>query len=239
MQIDVLASSSAGNCYAVSDGQTRLLLDPGIRYVDIRKGLWAATGGFGVSGLAGCLVTHEHQDHAKSVRDILKAGVDCYMSSGTAEALGITRHHRVRPVEAMEQFRIGTWTCRAFDAVHDAAEPLGFLLASGAEKLLYLTDSAYCRYRFEGLTHLLVECNHSWRILRENVANGTLDLGLKNRILRNHMSLETLLEFLKANDMSRVQRIVLLHLSDSNSNEAEFKAAVQAATGRPVYVARA
>jgi len=34
------------------------------------------------------------------------------------------------------------------------------------EKVLYLTDTAYCKYRFRGLTHIMVECNHSWDILR-------------------------------------------------------------------------
>ncbi len=231
MDIQVLASSSAGNCYAVSDGQTRLLLDPGIRFADIRRGL-----GFGVSGLAGCLISHEHLDHCRAAADLMKAGVDVYTSAGTIEALGLTGH-RARPIQAMRQFRIGTWTILPFDAVHDAAEPLGFLLAGAAGKLLYLTDSAYCRYRFQGLTHLLIEANHSWRILRENVANGTIPVEHKNRVMRNHMSIETLLAFLAANDLSQVREIHLLHLSDQNSDEALFKRRLQEATGKPVLVA--
>jgi hypothetical protein len=37
------------------------------------------------------------------------------------------------------------------------------------------------------------------------------------------MSLETLLELLGKNDLSKVNNIVLIHLSDSNSNAIEFK----------------
>jgi len=232
MEIRVLASSSAGNCYWISDGKTSLLLEAGIRFEEIRKGVR-----FQVSTIAGCLVSHEHGDHAKSVADVMKAGVDVYASAGTIEALGISGH-RVRTLKVLEPVRIGTWTILPFDTVHDAAEPLGFLLASttGA-KLLYLTDSAYCKYRFKGLTHLMVEANYSAEILRRNVESGALHPAQYKRVLRNHMSLERLLEMLQANDLSQVREIWLLHLSDQNSDEKAFKRAVESATGKPVYVA--
>jgi phosphoribosyl 1,2-cyclic phosphodiesterase len=60
---------------------------------------------------------------------------------------------------------------------------------------------------------------------------------MRKRLLRSHFSLENVLEFLRANDMSKVQEIYLLHLSDNNSDEAMFKRRVQEVTGKPVYVA--
>lgn len=231
MEITTLASSSAGNCYMLDDGRAPLLIEAGIRFSDIRKGV-----GFGLSRLAGALISHEHLDHARAVPDLLKASVDVYASSGTIEALDIA-HHRLRPLRALEQVQIGPWTVKPFDAVHDCAEPLGFLIANGASKILYLSDSAYCRYRFPGLSHLMIECNHSVELLRKSVAEGAITPEHKARVLRNHMSLSRLLAMLKANDLSQVQAIHLLHLSDTNSDEAAFKAAVMRATGRPVYVA--
>jgi len=233
MEIRVIASSSAGNCYLLDDGSSPLLLEAGIRFQDLRRAV-----GFGLSRLAACLVSHEHQDHARAVADVLKAGVDVYASAGTWEALGI-RHHRAHTIRALQQVRIGPWTVLPFDTVHDAAEPLGFLLATGPGKALYLTDSGYCKYRFQGLTHIMLEVNHSVELLRQAVASGAIPLAHKNRVMRNHMSLERALEFLRANDLSQVQEIHLLHLSDQNSNAEEFKAAVQRATGLPVYVAPA
>lgn len=231
MDVRVLASSSKGNCYLVSDGHTPLLLECGIRFSEIRQGV-----GFGVTRLGGCLVTHEHADHARAAEDVMRTGVDVYASLGTIEALGLTGH-RLQRVEALQEVGIGSWRVLPFAAVHDAAEPLGFVLASQGGKLLYLTDSAYCRYRFQGLTHLLVECNHSVELLRRNVAAGLFPLEHKHRVMRNHMALERLLAFLAAIDRSRLQEIHLLHLSDDNSDAAAFKRAVAAATGKPVYVA--
>lgn len=232
IEITPIASGSRGNCYRVSDGSTPLLLECGIPFREIQKGLH-----FRVSEVAVCLVSHEHQDHCRAVKDLMKAGIDCYMSRGTAEALGISGH-RLHIIKAKQQFRIGTWTILPFETQHDAAEPLGFLLANQyGEKLLYATDTFYIRYRFKALTHLMLECNYSLDILKANVEAGAVDVSLKNRILKSHMSLETLKGFLKANDLSRVEQIWLLHLSDGNSDADRFKREVQELTGKPVYIA--
>ena len=226
------ASGSTGNCYKISDGRTPLLLECGIQYKQIQKGC-----GFRLSEIKACLISHEHQDHAKAAQEIMRAGIDCYMSRGTAEALGISGH-RLNIIKAKQQFRIGTWTILPFETQHDAAEPLGFLLANQErEKLLYATDTYYIRYRFPGLTHIMVECNYSMDILRANVDAGLVEPALKNRILKSHFSLENVKEFLKANDLSKVQEIWLLHLSDGNSDAERFKREVQAISGKPTYIA--
>jgi phosphoribosyl 1,2-cyclic phosphodiesterase len=61
---------------------------------------------------------------------------------------------------------------------------------------------------------------------------------MRPRLLRSHFSLENVLEFLRANDLSKVEEIWLLHLSQSNSSEELFKKEVQAATGKPVFIAK-
>lgn len=230
IQIQALASGSSGNCYRISDGSSPLLIECGIPWKRIQKALE-----FRTRELAGCLISHDHLDHCKAVRDALRAGIDCYMSAGTTQALNLSGH-RLHILRAREQFRIGTWTVLPFETQHDAAEPLGFLLQSGAEKLLYLTDSFYCRYRFAGLTHVAIECNYASDILAENVANGTVPPALRNRILRSHFSLQHVKEFLQANDLSRVTEIHLIHLSDANSDAARFKREIQELTGRQVFV---
>lgn len=231
VEIRSLASSSAGNAYLVTGGRSPLLLDCGLSVRELKR----ATG-YRLTGLAGCLVTHEHGDHAKAAADLMRAGVDCYMSAGTADALGLTCH-RVKTVKALEQVQVGDWTILPFDTVHDAAEPLGFLIAGEGEKILYLTDSAYCKYRFNGLTHILVECNHAGDILQANVESGAVPAAMRRRVMKSHMSLSIVKGFLKANDLSQVREIWLIHLSDGNSDAERFKSEIQAMTGKPVYVA--
>jgi phosphoribosyl 1,2-cyclic phosphodiesterase len=167
----------------------------------------------------------------------MRAGIDCYMSRGTAETLAISGH-RLNIIKAKQQFKIGTWTILPFETQHDAAEPLAFLLANQAgDKLLYITDSFYCRYCFQGLTHIMIEANYSLDILNGNVESGSIPKEMKKRVLRSHMSIETVKEFLKANDLSKVQEIWLIHLSEQNSCEKRFKEEVQKITGKPTYIA--
>lgn len=231
IEIKALGSSSKGNCYRVTDGSTPLLLECGLPYKEIQKGF-----DFQMSSIAGCLVTHEHGDHSKSIKDVMKAGIDVYASKGTFEALNIT-HHRTKSVEAKKQFQIGTWTILPFDVQHDVSEPYGFLLVNQqGEKLLFATDTYYIKYRFTGLTHLMVECNYSLDILNENIANGTVPKVMKKRLLHSHFNLENVKEFLKANDLSKIQEIWLLHLSDTNSNADLFKSEIQMLTGKMVIV---
>ena len=232
IQIRTLASGSKGNCYHVTDGSTPLLLEVGIPFKSIRRAL-----DFNTSNLAGCLITHEHKDHCGGLNDLLRAGINAYMSPGTKEAIGI-EHHRIKAVETKKQFQIGTWTILPFDVQHDVSEPFGYLLVNQqGEKLLFATDTYYIRYKFKGLTHLLIECNYSLDILEQNIEEGITPRVMKNRLIKSHFSLENVKEFLKANDLSKVQEIHLLHLSDSNSNEALFKREIQELTGKVVYIA--
>ena len=55
MDIKVLASGSSGNCYYVSDGNSSVLIECGIKIDQIRKGC-----GFRLSEIKACLISHEH-----------------------------------------------------------------------------------------------------------------------------------------------------------------------------------
>lgn len=228
--ITPLASSSSGNAYLIG-GRSPLLLDCGLPFRQLQK-----TTGYQLASLAGCLLSHEHKDHSKAAKDLMGAGVDLYTSQGTAEALELD-HHRLHVIQARQQFQVEDWTVLPFETQHDAKEPLGFLLAAGEEKILYATDTFYIRYRFRGLTHILLEVNFAQDILDANVESW-LSPAHRRRVMRSHMSLETAKDFFRANDLSKVREIWLCHLSDGNSDAERFKREIQALTGKPVYVAK-
>lgn len=231
IEIKALASGSKGNAYLLSDGQSSLLIECGIRYKDIQ----IATD-FNTSNIVGCLVSHEHKDHTRGLKDVLNAGIDCYMSQGTADAEAI-EHHRLKVIQARRQFKVGNWTVLPFEIEHDAKEPFGFLIANGQEKILFATDTYYVRFKFKGLTRIMIECNYSLDILDRNIEKGYLHPALKRRLMKSHFSLENVKEFLKANDLSQVKEIHLLHLSDGNSDAERFKREIQALTGKIVMIA--
>lgn len=231
LDFQVIASGSRGNAYLVTDGRTPLLLEAGLKARTLRKR------GVQLSQVEGCLVTHEHQDHASGVVDLLKASVDVYLSQGTIDTLRVAGH-RIHPVKARVQFSIGTWTIMPFDVPHDAEEPLGFLLTNQVkEKLLFVTDAHYVPYRFQGLTHVAIEANFDPEILKRNVELGALHPEVGKRLWSRHMSIETVKRFCQANDLSQVEQIFILHLSDGNSDAASFQNQIESLTGIPVTIA--
>lgn len=231
IQINSLASSSKGNSHLISDGTTSILLDAGLSIKELRQRL-----NFGLSDIKAVLVSHSHKDHSKAVDDLTKAGIDVFLSKNTAEEIKATGH-RINIIEPEKQFTIGAWQIKAFSLVHDVLN-LGFLMANQTgEKLVYLTDTMYCPYRFQGLSHIMIEANYALDILDANVLNGSVPVEMKRRLLKTHLSIDNAKDLLKANDLSRVQEIRLIHLSDGNSDETRFKREVQALTGKPVYVA--
>lgn len=237
MEIEVLGTGSSGNCYKVKIGKATLLLECGLPYKVIQKNL-----NFKISKIDACLVTHEHMDHAKAVKDLMKAGVDCYMTKGTAEALGL-KGHRLKIFDTWGERKYKTAhledvMIQPFEAVHDVAEPVSYFIKTrnDDENLVFVTDTAYMKYKIPACDVLMIECNYVKSVLDEKDKQGEIDVSLRNRIVKNHMSLETLVEALKAADLSRTKKIYVLHLSDLNSDEELIKRTIQETTGIEVVV---
>ena len=228
MDIKILASGSSGNAYLIGDGHTLLLLDAGIPFKRIQIGC-----GFRTSSIDACLVTHRHGDHAAAIPKLLQRGITVYSNEDVA---GL--YPSVQSVEARREFRIGTFRILPFEAEHDVP-CFGYQITSEetGDKLIYITDTAYVKYTFSGLTHIMIEANYDEDIMLGNVRDEKIPFSLAERVAGTHMSIDTLLELLRANDMTKVRQIYLLHLSDNNSDAEVFKRLVQQETGAEVYIA--
>lgn len=226
IDIKVLASGSKGNCYLMDNGETKLLLDAGIPFNQIQIGC-----DFRVSDISGCLVSHRHGDHAKAIKDLLKRGINVY---GPKDLQNI--NPQISVLKPLIKYNIGSFMIVPFELTHDV-ECYGYQINSiGKQKLVYITDTAYVRYTFSELTHVMIEANYDTEIIRKNTLNMDINGNLASRIIQSHMDIKTVEEFLDANDLSKLQQVYLLHLSDSNSNADKFKDRIQKKTGAEVYV---
>jgi len=235
MQLKVIGSSSLGNCYALesSTGEI-LLLECGVRFDLIKKAL-----NHRLSNITGVLITHSHQDHCKAFEDVLKAGIYAYATPGTIDELGFP-HHRAKQIIPGVEKVVGSYKVIAFDTKHDTKQPCGFLIwHSEMGTCLFLTDSYYVEYIFPGLNNVIIECNYAQDIIDHKVESGSGMKFLRDRIIESHMSLETCKMTLQANDLSLVNNIVLVHLSNSNSDARRFKCEVEEQTGKHVHIADA
>ena len=227
MRLKVLSTGSRGNCYLLQDEGRTLILDAGL---PVRRIMDAIDD---PGSIVGCLVTHEHMDHAKGMRDLAKRGVPVLASVGTWQAINggpIWSTVRVTPGN---RYGIGGFTVKPFRTEHDAAEPLGFLIRNDLtrEMILYATDTYYLRNTFPGVHYWIVECNYCDDLLNGMMLDGRLSLELRNRLKKSHLSLDRLKQALALNDLSATRKIILCHLSDLRSDEERMVREIGEHTG--------
>jgi phosphoribosyl 1,2-cyclic phosphodiesterase len=226
MELEVISTGSKGNAYILRNEDEALLIECGVNINQIKAAL-----AFNFSKITGCIVTHEHQDHAKSINEIMKLGIEVYATKGTLDKCKATNSHRANIISSKQLYEVGGFRVMPFDVKHDAAEPVGFLIHHDeCGNVLFLTDTFYSKYRFPGLNNIIIEANYSKSIIDQKYGAESEMYFLRNRILKSHMSLDNCLKLLASNNIadSAVKNIVLIHLSDSNSHEEKFKEAVQA-----------
>jgi len=236
MNLKVIGSSSNGNAYILETPTGSLMLECGLPLRKIQEVL-----DFNLSNIKACLISHEHKDHCKSVKEVIKAGIDIYTSFETAKQLGISDSHRAQMVDDGVQFTVGDFIVLPFKTEHDAVNPFGYLIyyKPTGERILFATDTFYLKNRFNSLDWILIECNYCKDTLDANIEAGYIAQGMKNRLLESHFSLEHVKEFLSANDLSKVKVIVLLHLSNANSDAKRMIREITELTGKEVVIAEA
>ncbi len=233
MRLKIVGTGSRGNCYIFQNADEALILEAGMNITEIKKAL-----NFSFKAVVAAVISHEHLDHAKSIPDLLHIGVEVYCSRGTMRALGLqVNHHRLHTIKEGEIFSVGNFKIIPFKLEHDCAEPLGFIINHAETgNILFITDSFYVKDRFKNIHNILIEANFCQAIIDKKVAAGASPEFLRNRIFKSHMSLATCKQTLLANDLSKVRNIVLIHLSDSNSDAARFKKEIEDITGKVVHV---
>lgn len=217
--IKILASGSSGNCYFL-ETEPNILIEAGVPLDKVRQAVR-----FKTSSIAACLVSHSHGDHSKYIKDYLKFGIKCYMTPETQAELSI-KHPLIENIHPLTRKKIGSSIVTPFLVKHDTDAPIGFVVESGNEKILYSGDTAFIKYKFKGLTRIMIECN--W------YEEAEIDTQQRKRLLQTHMNLTQVREFLKKNDLTATKEILLLHISKHNGYPEHFKRVIQEDTGKLV-----
>ena len=236
MKLKILGSSSAGNCYVFDNGKEALVVECGVHFKEVRKVV-----DFDISRIVSCLVSHIHADHSKYYKSFTKNRIPVFCSCGTKSNLGIGDMFATNNVYVLDTettYTHGNFLIIPFNIKHDAPEPFGFLIHHPEMgTTLFATDTIYLEYTFEGLNNILIECNYRQDILDRSVEAGSVPKAQRDRTIQSHMSYERCLNTLLANNLSAVNNIVLIHLSEGNSNALEFEQGIREATGKTVHIA--
>lgn len=203
MHLRVVNSGSSGNCYILESNGRKILLDLGVRWKEIQRAI-----DFDYSCLDFALVSHAHTDHSIAVRDAVRNGILCYGEHGYCS-----------PLKERTWADIEGWKVLPIPVKHtnnDGTEcpNQAFVIQRDEEKILYMTDWQFCKYRLSSLriNHFLIGVNYSEVPEGEN----------RDHVLHGHASLETVKEFLKVNVTESTRSIIACHLSELNADESKI-----------------
>lgn len=213
-------SSSSGNGYALIEDDEILLLECGVPAKEMLKSIDYQT-----SKVVGCLLTHEHSDHSKCIKQYMQYGIKVYTSNEVHTGISTIYGENTRCMNRMRKERIGSLTVTPFRVHHNDTECDGFFIETKSkERILFITDAEYCPYNFSkmGINHAMIECNYS-----NDYINKIDDCGNMDHVLHGHMELETCKRLIRSINSCDLRSVGLLHLSLSNGNPVRFSEEIE------------
>jgi phosphoribosyl 1,2-cyclic phosphodiesterase len=231
-----LASGSGGNCLIAEAGNSRVLIDCGLKLTDTERRL--ARLDVAPGAITGILVTHEHGDHAYGVFDFAAAHrVTVYLTYGTLRAMReegkVIEGVRTVVIDGRQSLAVGDLQVHPFTVPHDAREPVQYVLSDGASKLGVVTDvgtaTTHLQQVLSGLDALVLECNYD----RDMLWSGAYPKWLKERIGGpfGHLDNCDSERLLAGLDRSRLKHVIGAHLSQKNNRPELARAALARAMG--------
>ncbi|MFR9280247.1 MBL fold metallo-hydrolase [Levyella massiliensis] len=222
MKLRSLASGSSGNSVLVQSEQTTILIDAGYSAKKIDQLLRQA--GTSAKKVDAILVTHEHSDHTAGLGVLTRRfHIPIYANENTWLAMEkkVGRHRdRDHVVIRNERvFEIGDLEILPIPIHHDCADPVGYVIRHGNEKISILTDTGFVDRTIleamRGSDLYYWEANYEDLLLQQ----GPYSPWSKKRIaselghLSNRQSGEALCEVLEG----RGEEVLLAHMSINNN----------------------
>ena len=226
LRVVFLGSGSGGNCTAVTDGTTTLLIDCGFSAREVARRMSAA--GLSPDSVEAILLTHEHSDHLRGV-EVFARRHSCSVRAtrGTRMAAGLDAiGSEVITLVPGDESTVGTLTVVTFRTSHDAAQPVGFRVTApcGTSFGLATDTGVLTSETAEALAEvdlLGIESNHDLSMLE----NGPYPSFLKRRIrsAQGHLSNPDAADALELLASSRLRHVYALHRSDTNNTASIAK----------------
>lgn len=216
-----LYSGSSGNSIYVSSNYGSILIDAGLPGKSIENAL--ASIKRDPNKINAIFITHEHIDHVKGVGVLSRRyNIPIFANEltwrGMEKSIGKIKEEN-RKVIDRDSINIKDMHISSYSIPHDAADPVGYTIACGKNKVSIATDLGYFSKEVEenvkGSDVVLLESNHDV----EMVKFGPYPYPLKRRILSDvgHLSNydcgKAIVNMIKSN----CKNVVLGHLSKTNN----------------------
>lgn len=216
LTLKVLGTGSKGNCYLLNYNDETLVLDCGVPIKEIKKGL-----DFDITRIVGAIVSHSHSDHLLSANDLKNMGINVFEGYKCYE----------NGVNTMHSKTFGSFKIKTFQLPHDDTLNCGYYITVGNQKILYMTDFNYCKYKFtkQNVNHILIECNYQPELIDESLPQ------FYHKI-KGHASLKTCRDFIEVNKSENLKNVLLLHMGGNTCNPMECVEVIQEVVDKDVNV---
>ncbi len=224
VRLTSLGSGSKGNATLIQYLGRSIIIDSGFSCKALEERLELR--GVDPESVDAILVTHEHSDHFKGVSAFSnKYRCHCWLSRGTSF------HHLAEKLKypnifcSHSRFKIGKFEVSPVAVPHDAREACQFIIRVSGFKLGILTDlghiTPHVEREYHDLDALLLEFNHDAEMLQ----NGRYPQKLKQRVggSLGHLSNSQSIDFLNAIDLSKIQLLGAMHLSEENNSRTKVQ----------------
>lgn len=206
----VLNSGSAGNGYILDCNGKQLVLECGVVFNKCAKNLH-----YDISNVQSVLVTHNHSDHAKYIKQYIAHGLNVYAPSNFKNC---------KELSPLKRYNFGDFKVIPLLVPHGETKCYAYVIDTpDKQRCLFATDLSEFPYIIKGLDHIFIECNYS----EEMRLNMLLD-GIEVRSnSETHLSLDRCINAIVSLYSQNLKSITLLHLSPKISDSAAFKKAIE------------
>lgn len=221
--LKVLGSGSSGNSYILQTKKENLILELGCKWNEVLGML-----NYKIDNVCGCLVTHEHQDHAKYIPNALKYQLPVYSCQDVAD-----KYKGVKVLHPRKRYKIGGFIVTPLPVEHNVENYAYIIEHEEIGKLVFATDLTHFPYKVKGVNHFMIEANNSENLIIDHLCD--------NEEIRSHsefhMELNNTLDAIRNNVSEALNSLILVHLSAGQSDERMFKQRVFEEFGVMPYVA--
>lgn len=147
LYINIIQSSSKGNCILLDDSNTTLILDFGVDCSTWNNA--KQTFNINNKNIVGILLTHSHIDHIKTIEHNDALNFKYYTSEYTNLFIKDKYQKEInctilnKSINKWIKIENSNWKIKPFFTIHNAPESLCFLIKNKKNEIVYITDTKY------------------------------------------------------------------------------------------------
>ncbi len=221
-----LGSGSEGNSFLIKTDKTIFMVDCGFNYKETENRLSEL--GLTFSDINHILITHEHEDHMRAIKMIIKKEkIQISCSYGTAKKIGIV--DKVNIINPGDIVVDNDLQVEVVPVPHDAREPCHYVFKKDTLKIGIITDFGSLTPKiiesYSNLNYLVVEANHDANLLMKS----SYPTILKNRIFGKlgHANNDLTFDLISQIKKDKLKKIIFCHLSKQNNQKEIIKHTVK------------